>query len=108
MRVTTGCYSRRGILNRRRFATMLTRRAATGAGGIESGWPSQQRNLVYQGSGEGEVLREWAGMWGCLCRDGADRRPLGALRMKIVSTTSEQAIWAYNAYRFRSQKGNSG
>jgi hypothetical protein len=30
----------------------------------------------------------------------------GALRMKIVSTTAEQAIWAYNPARFRSQNGN--
>ena len=36
----------------------------------------------------------------------ADR--CGRSWMKIVSTTLEQAIWAYSAYRFRSQKGNLG
>jgi DDE family transposase len=30
------------------------------------------------------------------------------LRVKIVSTPSEQAIWRYNRCRFRSQKGNPG
>jgi hypothetical protein len=49
------------------------------------------------------------GRWnlGQSCCAGADRRPLGALRMKIVSTPSEQAIWGYTCCRFRSQKGNS-
>ena len=57
---------------------------------------------------EEELLQKWAGIWGQLGRAGADRGPLGALRMKIVLTTSEQAIRAYNVWRFRSQKGNVG
>ncbi len=57
---------------------------------------------------EEELLQKWVGIWGQLGRAGADRGPLGALRVKIVLTTSEQAIRLYNAWRFRSQKGNVG
>ena len=35
---------------------------------------------------------------------GADLRPLGALRMKIVSQCREQARWVYNSSRFLCQK----
>jgi len=38
------------------------------------------------------------------CPLGADHRPLGPLLMKIVSTTSKQRIWAYNAPVFGVKK----
>ncbi len=63
---------------------------------------------VYSGLGLGEVLQKWAGIrrnFGLCC---CGSQAVGAFRMRIVSTTSEQARCAYNLYRFRSQKGNSG
>jgi hypothetical protein len=60
------------------------------------------------GWGKERCCKRGLGIWGTfgLCWCGS--QTVGALRMKIVSTTSEQARWAYNLYRFRSQKGNSG
>jgi len=39
---------------------------------------------------------------------GADRRPLGALQMRIVSRRRGQARWVYNRCVFRGQEGNCG
>src|SRR5438445_3763939 len=81
---------------------------AAGACRIESWWPSQRPNLSTAGWGKERYRKselESGVISGCA---GADRRPLRAFRMRIVSTTSEQARWGYNLYRFRSQKGNSG
>jgi hypothetical protein len=50
------------------------------------------------------VLHKWGGMCGKFDSAGAGRRPLEALRMKIVSTTSEQAEMAYNVHRFEVKK----
>src|SRR5207247_8834647 len=63
---------------------------------------------VYSGLGEGEISQKWAGIWGNfgLCRCGS--QTVGVFRMRIVSTTSQHARCAYNLYRFRRQKGNSG
>ncbi|MFY9585181.1 MAG: hypothetical protein WAR21_11900 [Candidatus Acidiferrales bacterium] len=61
--------------------------------------------ILVDARNSAESGRESGAISGCA---GADRRPVGALRMQILSTTSEQAIWAYTACRFRSQKGNLG
>jgi len=42
-----------------------------------------------------------------ILRKGPETRRLNG-NFGLQSTTSEQAIWAYNAYRFRSQEGNLG
>jgi len=59
---------------------------------------------ILSTEGEGEVLQKWAAIRATAGCAGADHRPLGPLLMKIVSTTSKQRIWAYNAPVFGVKK----
>jgi len=64
----------------------------------------REHMLVYSGVGgrRGVAKAGWnPGPSGCA---GADHRPLGPLLMKIVSTTSKQRIWVYNAPVFGVKK----
>jgi hypothetical protein len=80
-------------------------RAATATDGIESWWPSQQRNLSTAGWGkEGCCKVSW--------NLGPFRAVLvlietvGALQMKIISTTSRAGETDVQCWPFRGQKGN--
>src|SRR6266849_7617895 len=66
--------------------------------GVESGWPGQQRNRSYQKLGEKECCPKQDRKMGQFRQCWYGSQTDWALRMKIVSTTSEQAIWAYNAH----------
>jgi hypothetical protein len=75
-------------------------RAAAGADGMaDAGQVRVGIGLQRVELGEGEVLQEWGRTWGNLCCLGADRRPLGALQMKVISQRCEQAGWVYNRCR---------
>jgi len=65
-------------------------RAVADTHGIDLRWPAQAAESVYKGLGKEKCCKS-GGISGNFGGAGADLRPLGTLRMKIVSQCREQA-----------------
>jgi hypothetical protein len=82
-------------------------RAAAGTGGIEDGSQLSTRNLSAEVGARRSVAKVGQNV-------GPFRAMLvlietvGAAQMELGSSNAQKAQRVYNAYRFRSQKGNSG
>jgi hypothetical protein len=77
-----------GHLTRRRFG--VPDRAVADTHGIDRRWPAQAAESVYKGLGKEKCCKR-GGISGNFGGAGADLRPLGTLRMRIVSQCREQA-----------------
>jgi hypothetical protein len=62
---------------------------------------------VLQGAGQGEVLQKQGGTWANFGSDGADRRPLAVLQMKIISAASRAGETRVQGFPLSKPEGNS-